>query len=165
ALMILIFVARRGSLWRPLLIALAAGLCVIGLENKVQAILLIAVLPIVILPFGGEQSRSVAFWRTPAGLLAGLAGPCRAALASWPACPLFSLGLTQSLLRAATFHPLLLARFGIYQAMLMALILGCMIAFAAIWRVSVAETIASVLALTAGGAAALLILNIDFNAA
>ena len=52
ALMILIFVARRGRLWRPLLIALAAGLCVIGLENKVQAILLIAALPIVILPFG-----------------------------------------------------------------------------------------------------------------
>jgi hypothetical protein len=165
ALMILIFVARRGSLWRPLLIALAAGLCVIGLENKVQAILLIAALPIVILPFGGEQSRSVAFWNTPAGLLAVLAAAIAAALASWAAWPLISLGLNQSLLRAAAFHPLLLDRFGIYQALLMALILGCMIAFAAIWRVSVAETIASVLALFAGGAAALLVLNIDFNAA
>jgi hypothetical protein len=165
ALMILIFVARRGSLWRPLLIALAAGLCVIGLLNKVQVILLIGTLPIAILPFGGDQSRSVAFWSTPAGLLAVLAAAIAAALASWAAWPLISLGLNQSLLRAATFHPLLLDRFGIYQAMLMALILGCMIAFAAIWRVSVMETIASMLALIAGGAAALLLLNVDFNAA
>jgi hypothetical protein len=165
ALMILIFVARRGSIWRPLLIAFAAALCVIGLENKVQAILLIATLPITILPFGGEQSRSVAFWNTRASLLAALMAAIAAAAATWTAWPLITLGFDQSLLRAAAFHPLLLDRFGIYQASLMVLIFGCMIAFAAIWRVSVTETAASVLALIAGGAAALLVLNVDFNAA
>jgi hypothetical protein len=165
ALMILIFVGRRSSLWRPLLIALAAGLCVIGLENKVQAILLIGTLPIVILPFGSDQSRSVAFWSSPASGLAVLTAAIAAALASWAAWPLVSLGLNQSLLRAAAFHPLLLDRFGIYQAMLMVLIFGCMIAFAAIWRVSFTETVASMLALIAGGAAALLLLNVAFNAA
>jgi hypothetical protein len=165
ALMILIFIARRGSPWRPLYIALAASLCVIGLENKVQAILLIGTLPIAILPFGSEQSRSVAFWSTPAGLLAVLVAAIAAALASWAAWPLVSLGLNQSLLRAATFHPLLLDRFGIYQAMILVLIVGCMIVFAAIWRVSITETIASMLALIAGSGAALLLLNVDFNAA
>jgi hypothetical protein len=165
ALVILIFIARRGSLWRPLLIALSAALCVIGLENKVQAILLIGALPIAILPFGGEQSRSVAFWYTRAGLLAALMAAIAATASTWAAWPLITLGLDQSLLRAAAFHPLLLDRFGIYQAMLMVLILGCMIAFAAIWRVSVVETIASMLALIAGGTGALLVLNVDFNAA
>jgi hypothetical protein len=165
ALMILIFVARRGSLWRPLLIALAAGLCVIGLENKVQAILLIGTLPIVILPFGSDQSRGVAFWSSPASGLAVLIAAIAAALASWAAWPLVSLGLNQGLLRAAAFHPLLLDCFGIYQGVLMVLIFGCMITFAAIWRVSIAETVASMLALIAGGAAALLLLNVAFNAA
>ena len=165
ALVILIFIARRGSLWRPLLIALSAALCVIGLENKVQAILLIGALPIAILPFGSEQSRSVAFWNTRAGLLAALMAAIAATASTWAAWPLITLGLDQSLLRAAAFHPLLLDRFGIYQAMLMVLILGCMIAFAAIWRVSVVETIASMLALIAGGTGALLVLNVDFNAA
>ena len=60
ALMILIAIGRRAHLARPLGMALAAALCVLGLENKVQAILLIGVLPFLILPFGSAQSASVA---------------------------------------------------------------------------------------------------------
>src|SRR3984893_16681107 len=56
ALMILIVVGRRAGLARPLALAAAAGLCVLGLENKVQAILLIGPLPLVILPFGSADS-------------------------------------------------------------------------------------------------------------
>src|ERR1700730_5494447 len=41
ALMLLIVSGRRSSIARPILMAMAAGLCVLGLENKVQAILLI----------------------------------------------------------------------------------------------------------------------------
>src|ERR1700726_4766806 len=62
ALMLLIIAGRRGSIARPLQIAMAAGLCVLGLENKVQAILLIGALPLLVLPFGSEKSASVAFW-------------------------------------------------------------------------------------------------------
>src|SRR6476659_11357832 len=47
ALMILIVIGRRASVIRPLWMALAAALCVLGLENKVQAILLIGTLPIL----------------------------------------------------------------------------------------------------------------------
>src|ERR1700758_5489581 len=52
ALMLLIAIGRRAHVARPLGLALAAALCVIGLENKVQAILLIGMLPFVIQPFG-----------------------------------------------------------------------------------------------------------------
>src|SRR6267378_3562868 len=52
ALLVLIVVGRRAGVARPLALAAAAGLCVLGLENKVQAILMIGALPLVILPFG-----------------------------------------------------------------------------------------------------------------
>ena len=86
--MILIVVGRRASLARPLGIAIAAALCVLGLENKVQAILLIGTLPLVILPFGSTAGASVAFWRNRrtswlAALLA-VALAIAAILAAWP---------------------------------------------------------------------------------
>src|SRR6202163_886769 len=56
ALMILIVVGRRAGIARPLWLAVAAGLSVLGLENKVQAILLIAPLPLLVMPFGGAGS-------------------------------------------------------------------------------------------------------------
>ena len=59
ALMILIVIGRRASVARPLGMALAAALCVLGLENKVQVILLIGALPVLVLPFGSTESASV----------------------------------------------------------------------------------------------------------
>ena len=81
------------------------------------------------------------------------------------AWPLIAAGLDRALLDAAQFHPLLLNRYGVYQAALLALIAGCMIAYAAIWRISVAETLASMSAVIAGAALALLLLDLDYNAA
>src|SRR3954447_25561335 len=65
ALLILIAVGRRAAVLRPLAVALAAFLCVLGMDNKVQAVLPIAALPFILLPFGGPGSASVAFWRSP----------------------------------------------------------------------------------------------------
>src|SRR6266852_7579679 len=65
ALMILIVAGRRAGIARPLGMAAAAALCVLGLENKVQAILLVGVLPLLVLPFGCAGSASAAFWRNP----------------------------------------------------------------------------------------------------
>ena len=61
ALMILIAIGRRASLARPLGMAAAAGLCVLGLENKVQAILLIGTLPLAdpAVRKRGERKRRV----------------------------------------------------------------------------------------------------------
>jgi hypothetical protein len=163
ALMILIAVGRHPTRARPLGLAVAAALCMLALENKVQAILMIGVLPIAILPFGGEKSASVTFWSRPAGWLAASLAAAIALATGWAAWPLITTGLDRALLDAAQFHPLVLNRFGVYQAALLLLILGCMIAYAAIWRIAAAETLASIFAAAAGTSIALLALDVAYN--
>jgi hypothetical protein len=164
ALLILIVVGRRAGLWRPLAIAVAAGLCVLGLENKVQAILLIGALPLVVMPFGSAESASVAFWRTPPAWLAAAIAAIAAIASAWIAWPLAETAFDPALLDAVHFHPLLLGRFGVYQTALLILIAGCMIAYAATWRVSAAETLASMSAVAVGGLLALLLLDVEYSA-
>ena len=136
ALMILMAVGRRASVTRPLGLAVAAALCVLGLEDKVQAILLIAALPLLVLPFGSAGSASVAFWRnTSLSRLAACSAAAVAIAAGWLAWPLIATGFDPALLAPADFHSLLMGRFGIYQAALLVLIGGCMIVYAMIWRV------------------------------
>jgi hypothetical protein len=164
ALLILIAIGRRASIARPLGIAVAAALCMLGLENKVQVILLIGALPLLVLPFGNTGSASVAFWRDaksgwPAAIIAAIA----ALAAAWAAWPLAAVGFDRPLLDAAQFHPLLLGRFGIYQAALLILIGASMVACAVIWRVSASETLASISAIAAGASLALLVLNLEYN--
>ncbi|MFZ0767352.1 MAG: hypothetical protein WAN01_26060, partial [Bradyrhizobium sp.] len=164
ALMILIVIGRRASIARPLRMAFAAALCVLGLENKVQAILLIAALPLLILPFGGAESASVAFWRDSRSALAlAVLSAMTAAVAGWTAWPLVASGFDRILLDAAGFHPLLFGRFGVYQVALLFFVGACMLAYAAIWRISAAETLASIAAIAAGASVALLALNLDYN--
>src|SRR6267378_3179528 len=164
ALMILIVVGRRAGVARPLWMAVAAGLCVLGLENKVQAILLIAALPLLAMLFGTAATPSVAFWRnTRSSWLATGVTAVAAIAAAWAAWPLISIGFDRSLLDAAHFHPLLLGRFGIYQVALLVLIGACMIVYAAIWRVSAAETLASISAVAAGASITLLALDLEYN--
>ena len=57
----------------------------------------------------------------------------------------------------------MLGHFGIYQAALVVLIGGCMIAFAVTWDVSPAETLASMFAIVAGASMALLLLDLEYN--
>jgi hypothetical protein len=165
ALMLLIAIGRRAHAARPLGLALASGLCVLGLENKVQAILLIGVLPVLILPFGGPSSAGATFWKTGTAWIAVLIAATAAIAATWMAWPLISVGLDRGLLVSAQFHPLLFNRYGVYQLALLALITGCMIAYAAIWRIGVPETLASMFAVIAGAALTLLLLDLDYNAA
>ena len=165
ALMLLIAIGCRAHLARPLGLALAAALCMLGLENKVQAILLIGAIPVLILPFGGPRSASVAFWATRGSWLAAFIVALVAGTAVWLAWPLISVGLDRALLDAAQFHPLLFNRYGVYQLFLLVLIAGCMIAYAAIWRISASETLASIFAVIAGAALTLLLLDLDTNAA
>jgi len=164
ALMVLIVIGRRASPTRPLWMALAAALCVLGLENKVQTILLIAALPLLILPFGSAESASAPFWRGRTAFLLTILAMIAAFAATWLAAPLIATGLDRPLLDASGFHPLMFSRFGIYQAALLFFVGGCMIVYAAIWRISVAETVASMAALATGAFMALLALNLDYNA-
>jgi hypothetical protein len=166
ALMILIAVGRRAGVARPLALAPAAALCILGLENKVQAILLIGLLPLVILPFGSADSASVTFWsNTRSSWLVAASAAIVAFLAAWAAWPLVGTGFDRGLLAAAHFAPLVSGRFGIYQIALLLLLGGCMVAYARIWRVAAAETLASMSAIAAGASIALLVLKVDYNAA
>jgi len=164
ALMILIAIGRRAHPARPLAMAAAAALCVVGLENKVQAILLIGVLPFVIQPFGSAKGASVGLWRTPAGWLIATFAVLIAAALAWAVWPLIATGLDRALLDTAQFHPLLFDRYGVYQVALLVLIAAAMIVYAAIWQISIAETLTSIASVAAGAALALFILDVVYDA-
>ena len=87
--------------------------------------------------------------------------PARPAGAAWP---LIATGFDRALLEAAQFRALLMGRYGVYQLALMALTGACMIAYAAIWRVSVAETLASMFAIIAAISIVLLLLDLHYDA-
>ncbi|WP_315811936.1 hypothetical protein [Bradyrhizobium sp. SZCCHNR2028] len=163
ALMILIVAARRASLARPLAIGLAATLCTLGLENKVHAILLIAAIPVLVLPFGTATSRSVAFWQSPRAWAAVLVAGIAALLAMSAAWPLIVAGFDPVNATAAGLKPMLLGRFGVYQLALLGLIAACMVVFAWLWRVSAAETVAALLAMVAGAVIGLLALDLSYD--
>lgn len=165
ALMILIAVARRGMGWRPLAIGFAAMLCVLALENKIHAILPIAALPVLILPFGSASGASALFWSntTRAGF-AVLVAAFTAGLMIYLSRPLIALGTNPTGTDMASLKPLLFGRFGVYQAALLVWIFTCMVAFARIWRVRLAETLAAMFAVVAGASLGLLALFIDFDA-
>src|SRR5271169_6265468 len=98
ALMLLIVIARRPNIARPFWMALASTLCVLGLENKVQAILLIGALPMLLLPFGGPQSASVSFWRNPqSGFPAAIVLTLAAIAAGWASWPVIATGYDRAL--------------------------------------------------------------------
>ena len=165
ALMILIVVARRGTAWRPLAVGIAAALCVLALENKIHAILLIAVLPFLILPFGSASSASAAFWNNNirAWLIASATALVAAALLH-AATPLIAVGLNGASPDVSNLRPLLFGRFGVYQAGLLVWIGVCMLAFAVIWRITVVETVTAILAVIAGAALGLTALYIAYDA-
>jgi hypothetical protein len=164
ALMILIIAGRRGSLLRPLMLAAAAGLCVLGLENKVHVILLILAIPALVLPFGTSESASISFWNGGVrAWSASAAAVAIACLAFAAALPLISAGLDPTAAAAAGLKPLLLGRFGSYQIVLLGWIGVCMLAFAAIWRVSLAESVAAIAAVVAGASLGLLALKIQYD--
>ena len=164
AMLMLIIVAKRATPWRPLAIAAAAALCVFGMENKVQLILLIAALPFLMLTFGSSDGASDSFWnRSPRAWLATAASAVVAALAFCAALPLIRAGLDPVATSAAYLRPLLLGTLGVYQVALLVWIGGCMIAYAVIWRVSLTETLTAMFAVIAGASIALLALNIQYN--
>jgi hypothetical protein len=164
AFMILIIAARRGTSWRPLAVGAAAALCMLGLENKIHIILLIAGLPVMILPFGTRESVSSDFWsNTPRAWLATATMAVAAILLSVAAAPLVRAGFDPVETAKASLRPLLLGTFGTYQIALCVWIAAGMIVFALIWRVNLAETLTAMFAVVAGTALALFALNLQYN--
>ena len=164
AFMIMIVVAQRASAWRPLALMAAAVLCVLGMENKVQVILLIAALPVIALPFGTDTGASVGFWDNGcrAWLTTVLAAIVAAASFS-PALPLIRAGFDPNAIATAKLHPLIAGTFGVYQITLAAWVGIGMAAFVVIWRVRLTEALTAMCAVIAGAAIGLLTLNLEYN--
>ena len=163
AFLILVLAARQASNGRPLVLALAAFLCMLGLENKVHAILPIAALPLMILPFGSAAGTSAPFWKQdPRRWLAATAFAVTALMILWVSLPLIRTGFDPSAM-AATLpaKSLLSGRPGLYQAGVLAWTVVAMVAFSTVWKVSFAESVAGMFALVIGICAALLVLDIS----
>ena len=163
AFLILVLAARRAGNGRPLVLALAAFLCVLGLENKVHAILPIAALPLIMLPFGSAAGTSTAFWKQdPRRWLAVAALAVTSGLMLWISLPLIRSGFDPAVMAANLPAKSLFGRPGVYQAGLLAWTVVGLLAFAALWKVSVAESLAAMFALAIGLCAALLMLDICY---
>jgi hypothetical protein len=161
-LILLLAAERPRSSWRPLLIGVAAFLMTAAVINKVQAILLIAATPLLLLPFGlSAEEEAKGIWKEGprAWRAAGTAGAIALVLAI-PAAPLVWAGLMQV---PEEVHPLRLGGLPLYQPLLAFWIVGCMVVFARLWRVGLAETVASFAAIVSGLALGLLLLNIRYD--
>ncbi len=162
SLMLLIIMAKRGTPWRPLILAAAASLCILGLENKVHAVLLIAALPLMVQPFGSDSSKSAAFWFSGArSWLAVLVMGIVAGLLVWISMPVIAAGFGPAALAFLSFRPL--AGGGAYQVALLIWISLGVVVFARTWNVNAAETIATMFAIVAGAALGLLALDLEYD--
>jgi hypothetical protein len=164
SLMLLIIVAKRGTPWRPLVLAAAAGLCILGLENKVHAVVLIAALPLLVQPFGSDSSKSAAFWLSGArSWLAVLVIGIVAGLLVWTSMPVIAAGFDPAAMALLSLRPLAGGFFGVYQVALLIWTFLGVVVFARTWNVSAAETIATMFAIVAGAALGLLALDLAYD--
>lgn len=165
ALLLLIRAARTPSLWRPLWIGLAALFCALGLINKVQAIVLIAALPLIVLPFGVRHApQENTLWRTSAPHLALAALAMLVAfVCAGMAWPLIATGLDMQTAISHGIAPVLGGRLGLYQTALALWTLMLVLAFARTWRITLTETIATLAAIVIGLSLGLMSLNIQYD--
>jgi hypothetical protein len=143
---------------RPLLIGAAALLATLAMDNKVQAIFLILAFPILLLPFGELSDHSNYWNRWRAGWMV-VALTVVALLAVLAATPLFLEGLFPPPASHVVVLPIM--GLGVFQSALAAWIALGILTFALVWRVPVAEAMATAVAIIGGVALGLLPLYIS----
>jgi hypothetical protein len=147
ALLLLLIVATYGR-WRPAAIGLASLLITLALMNKIQIIFLICALPVLTLPFGAAPQRG--FWDTPRRAWPALALSAAVALvAIYLAKDIVQAGLSNAGAASLNLPALPTSATAYWTAIALWLGLG-MAVYAAIWRVTVAETLAAMCAVIAG---------------
>jgi len=151
-LLVLLLAARSpGSPWRPLLVGIAALLCTLGVVNRVQAVFMAGLWPIVVLFFGVTSEGGATLWRDltravwPIVILAALAWLAAAAVV-----PLFEVAFSARSSSVFVFPPPPFGVLGLYQGLLAAYVAAAILAFAWIWRVPVLETVATLFAVMLG---------------
>lgn len=152
-LLVLLIAARSPRLaLRPLLVGAAACLATLAMVNKVQAIFLIAALPILILPFG-EPSTPGGFWSRSEARRAAIAIVIVAATLLATAFPLLKEGIYPQVptgMMQLSFRP------GLFHSILAVWLVLGMVAFCRLWRVPAAEALAAAAAIVGGVALGLL---------
>jgi hypothetical protein len=165
ALLVLIPQCRRGGAWRPLALAAVACLCMLGLENKVHVIVLVAALPVLAIAFSEAGAASASFWRrSPWAWPAVLVSAVLAAVLVWSTRSIVAAGFDPRNLSDAGLHPLLFKTWGVYQCALLVYAAVAVLVFAWLRQVAITETLATLFALAAGGALGLLALDLQFAA-
>jgi hypothetical protein len=159
ALLILIAVAKRGErAWRPAAVGFASLLITLGMLNKIQILFLICALPVLALPFGPEAKPRGGFWRlSRCAWPAVAASAIIAAVAAFLAKDIVIAGM------AGTIGASLRIGSAIYLPALAVWIGVAMAAYALIWRIPAAETLAAMFAVIAGCMIGLLALDIRYN--
>ena len=165
AILMLLVVARRGQwAWRPAIIGLASALIALGMQSKVQAFFLICALPVLLLPFGPNQTLSSdGFWRKQWRAWLTLAATAAIALlAAYLAKDIVVTGLTAAN-AAVPLKPLGIGTATYWTILAVWLALG-MIAYAIVWRVTALEALTAMFAVIAGVMIGLLALDVSFQA-
>jgi hypothetical protein len=163
ALFMLLIVAERGARWwRPAVVCMASLLMTLAMLNKVQFLFLICALPVLMCPFGAEVPTAQSFWSQPRRAWQ--------AVVIWIAIALIAIYIAKDLLVtgfSGLGTGLILAplRFGadIYWPAIACWIAIGMAAYARVWRVTVAETLAAMFAAVAGCMIGLLALYIRYH--
>ena len=143
-LLTLIAAKEERAVWRLLALVVAGFLVSLAILEKVQSVIpAVTILPLALAfgatrQAGSDDERSVAWVRAAA--LGALA-----LLALWPAITILGQGIAQS-----QYKPLSGGLSGRYQWIIGVAIISTMAGYAALWRVSVIETVAAIAAVGLG---------------
>jgi hypothetical protein len=146
------------------MVGIAAMLALLAMINKVQSIFLVAALPLMVLPFGVSAGGGHRFWtlswRAVAAVMVlwGIA-----LLAVYAASDLMRLGWSDGIAARLGSAPLIGQSSRAYWIAIAVWVGTGVMAFAMLWRVAVLECLATVAALIAGAALALLSLHIVYH--
>ena len=150
SLLVLLIAARSPRMIaRPFLVGASALLATLALENKMQAVFLIATFPVLALPFGQTCSGN-GYWKEWRAALAVAATSTVAILAAIAVIPLIMQALSSDpSVRIYTVQPVLRI-IGIPEVLLAVWIGLGMLAFGLLWRTPIMEGLAAGAAVVAG---------------
>jgi hypothetical protein len=160
ALLVLLIAARSSRMTaRPFLVGASALLATLALDNKMQAVFLIATFPVLVLPFG-ETCSGNGYWKERRAALVLAATGTVAILAAIAVMPLVMQALSADpSVRIYTVHPVLWI-IGVPEVLLAVWIGLGMLAFGLLWRTPILEGVTAGAAAVAGVALGLLPLYI-----
>jgi len=164
ALLLVLIAARRPRFASRFAMIAAAGLCAaLAVVAKVHALFVVLAVPAIALAFGVREGGAPARSGTPAAWLRAALWGIVALAAAIPAGALLRDGIEMIGSSIISYHPLGGGLSGRYQLLFGAWVIVLMTAYAGIWRVSVADTLAAMAALAFGLALGLLSLDIRYN--